>query len=126
MAGGVQWRRAGRIAARYSRSPRTRKAVAAPVLEPLETRQLLSYYTGFSSVRNILPPSGIYNLQISGPGILKTSAVPGGSVDLKVLGTSTASTLTVTQVRPRFHAPNQLLSIRNLAIRSGQIGSIIA
>jgi hypothetical protein len=95
-------------------------------MEPLETRQLLSFYTGFSSVRNIPTRSGIYNLQIAGPGILKTSAAPGGSIDLKVLGTSANSTLTITQVRPRFHAPNQLLSIRNLIIRSGQIGSIIA
>jgi hypothetical protein len=102
------------------------KGVAAPVLEPLETRQLLSFYTGFSSVRNIPTRSGIYNLQIAGPGILKTNAAPGGAVDLKVLGTSTDSTLTITQVRPRFHAPNQLLSIRNLTIRSGQIGSVIA
>ena len=46
--------------------------------------------------------------------------------DLKVLGTSGDSTLTITQVRPRYHAMNQLLSIRNLTIKSGQIGSIVA
>ena len=46
--------------------------------------------------------------------------------DLKVLGTSADSTLSITQVRPRFHAANQLLSIRNLTIKSGQIGSINA
>src|SRR5262245_24983592 len=118
MAGGVRWRRADRNPARDSRYPRPGKAGAAPVLEPLETRQLLSFYTGFSSVRNIPTRSGIYNLQIAGPGILKTTAAPGGAVDLKVLGTSANSTLTITQVRPRFHAPNQLLSIRNLTIRS--------
>ena len=45
---------------------------------------------------------------------------------MKVLGTTDASTLTITQVRPRFHVANGLMLIDNLTIRSGQIGSILA
>src|SRR4051812_6586703 len=126
MAGGVRRRSAGMSPDRASLSHRSRRTAAAPVLEPLEGRRLLSSYTGFSRVRNILTTSGIYNLQIGGPGILKTSAAGGGMMDLKVLGTSAGSTLSITQVRPRYHATNQLLSIRNLTIKSGQIGSILA
>ena len=125
MAGGIRRWSAGTSPDRVPLVRRPRWT-AAPVLEPLEGRQLLSGYTGFSSVRNIITRSGIYNLTIGGPGILKTGAAGGGMTDLKVLGTSADSTLTITQLKPRFHVPNQLLSIRNLTIKSGQIGSINA
>jgi hypothetical protein len=95
-------------------------------LERLEERQLLSIYTGFSQVRNIATTSGIYTLQVSGSGILKAVPAGHGAIDLKVLGTNTSSSLSITQVRPRFHLAGQLLSIRDLTIRSGQIGNILA
>jgi hypothetical protein len=86
----------------------------------------MALFTGFSHVRNIPTNSGVYSLQIDGPGVLKTQPAGGGSFDVKVLGTTDASTLTITQVRPRFHVANNLMSIDNLTIRSGQIGSILA
>src|SRR4051794_36584554 len=125
MAGGIQRWIAGTSPGQVPLARRTRWT-AAPVLEPLEGRQLLSGYSGFSRVRNILTSSGIYNLQIGGPGILRAGAAGGGVTDLKVLGTSGDSTLTITQVRPRYHVANQLLPVRNLTIKSGQIGSIMA
>jgi hypothetical protein len=109
-----------------SRSARARYTTTKPVLESLEGRQLLALFTGFSHVRNIPTPTGVYSLQIDGPGVLKTQPAGGGSFDVKVLGTTDASTLTITQVRPRFHVANGLMSIDNLTIRSGQIGSILA
>src|SRR5208337_2041002 len=110
-----------------SRSARARYTTTKPVLESLEGRQLLALFTGFSHVRNIPTPSGVYSLQIvDGPGILKTQPAGRGSFDVKVLGTTDASTLTITQVRPRFHVANNLMSIDNLIIRSGQIGGILA
>ena len=109
-----------------SRSARARYTTTKPVLESLEGRQLLALFTGFSHVRNILTPSGDYSLQIDGPGVLKTQPAGGGSFDVKVLGTTDASTLTITQVRPRFHVANSLMSIDDLIIRSGQIGSVMA
>src|SRR5271166_579886 len=110
-----------------SRPVRARRTATKPVLESLEGRQLLALFTGFSHVRNIPTNSGVYSLQIiDGPGVLKTQPAGGGSFDVKVLGTTDASTLTITQVRPRFHVANNLMSIDNLTIRSGQIGSILA
>src|SRR5271166_2198890 len=109
-----------------SRPARARRTATKPVLESLEGRQLLALFTGFSHVRNILTNSGVYSFQIDGPGVLKTQPAGGGSFDVKVLGTTDASTLTITQVRPRFHVANNLMSIDNLTIRSGQIGSILA
>ncbi len=128
MSGGVR-----RLAWRFvpsspltSRSARVRYITAKPVLESLEGRQLLALFTGFSHVRNIPTSTGVYSLQINGPGVLKTQPAGGGSFDVKVLGTTDASTLSITQVRPRFHVANGLMSIDNLYVRSGQIGSILA
>jgi hypothetical protein len=97
-----------------------------PWIEPLEERQLLTLFTGFAHVRHIPTPSGVYSLSIDGPGVLKTSPAGQGTFDVKVLGTSSASTLTISQLRPRYHLVGGLLQIRNLTIRSGQIGSIDA
>ena len=109
-----------------SRPVRARYTTTKPVVEPLEGRQLLALFTGFSHVRNIPTNSGVYSLQIDGPGVLKTQPAGGGSFDVKVLGTTDASTLTITQVRPRLHVANNLMSIDNLTIRSRQIGGILA
>jgi len=109
-----------------SRAARARHTITKPVLEPLEGRQLLALFTGFSHVRNVPTPTGVYSLQIDGPGVLKTQPAGGGSFDVIVLGTTDASTLMITQVRPRYHVANGLMSIDNLTIRSGQIGSILA
>src|SRR5271157_1943846 len=128
MSGGVRrfsWRFAP-SSMLTSRPARARHSTTKPVLELLEGRQLLALFTGFSHVRNIPTNSGVYSLQIDGPGVLKTQPAGGGSFDVKVLGTTNASTLTITQVRPRFHVVNNLMSIDNLTIRSGQIGSILA
>jgi hypothetical protein len=99
---------------------------AEPRLELLEGRQLLALFTGFSHVRNIPTPSGVYSLSIDGPGVLKTTPAGRGTFDVKVLGTSSTSTLTISQVRPRFHLVGGPLLIRNLSINSGQIGGIDA
>jgi hypothetical protein len=128
MSGGVQ-RLSWRFVPSFpitSRSARARDMTAKPVLETLEGRQLLALFTGFTHVRNVPTPTGVYSLQIDGPGVLKTQPAGGGSFNLKVLGTTAASTLTITQVRPRFHLPNGLMSIDNLTIGSGAIGAILA
>ena len=109
-----------------SRSARVRRTSTAPAVESLEGRQLLSTFTGFTHVRNILTPAGIFFLQVTGPGVLKASPAGHGAINLKVLGTTTNSSLSITQVQPRFHVANSLMSIDNLIIRSGQIGSILA
>ena len=71
-----------------SRSARARDMTARPVLETLEGRQLLAVFTGFTHVRNVSTATGVYSLQIIGPGVLKPQPAGGGSFNLKVLGTT--------------------------------------
>lgn len=120
-------RRRGSYQLTVARPQRSRsRRSQAPGLEPLETRQLLALFTGFSHIRNIPTPGGVYSLSLTGPGVLKTSPAGRGAFDVKVLGTSSSSTLTVSQVRPRYHVVGGPLQIRNLDIRSGVIGSVDA
>jgi len=105
-------------------------------VESLEGRQLLSTFTGFSYVHNIQTPTGInhniqtptgiFSLQLTGPGVLKARPAGHGAINLNVLGTTTNSSLSITQVQPRFHVVNTLLVIQDLTIKSGQIGNIQA
>ncbi len=123
MIGGDRWRS---IPAAASRSAQVRRTSTAPAVESLEGRQLLSTFTGFTHVRNIQTPAGIFSLQVTGPAVLKASPAGHGAINLNVLGTTANSSLSITQVRPRFHVVNTLLAIQNLTIKSGQIGSIQA
>ncbi len=119
-----------------SRSARVRRTSTAPAVESLEGRQLLSTFAGFSYVHNIQTPTGInhniqtptgiFSLQVTGPGVLKARPAGHGAINLNVLGTTTNSSLSITQVQPRFHVVNTLLVIQNLTIKSGQIGNIQA
>ena len=124
------------IPAAASRSARVRRTSTAPAVESLEGRQLLSTLTGFTHVHNILTPTGInhniqtpagiFSLQVTGPGVLKARPAGHGAINVNVLGTTTDSSLSITQVQPRFHVVNTLLVIQNLTIKSGQIGNIQA
>jgi hypothetical protein len=119
-------RRSWRSIPAASRSARVRRTSTAPAVESLEGRQLLSTFTGFTHVRNILTPAGIFSLQVTGPGVLKASPAGHGAINLNVLGTTTNSSLSITQVQPRFHVVSNFLVIQNLTIKSGQIGNIQA
>jgi hypothetical protein len=98
----------------------------APALEPLEGRRLLSFYTGPTAHRPLVTPAGAFLAQVSGPGVLEVHPAPGGAIDLTAYGTTSSSTITITQTLPRFHAAGQLLMIRNIRIRSGQLGGLSA
>lgn len=111
---------------RGRRSSRFRTTVVAPVGEALEGRQLLSAFTGYVHVRHIATSSGVYSLQLSDQSILKVTGAGNGQIDVKALGTTSSTTLTISLIRPRYHRPSGLLQIRNLNINSGQIGSIDA
>jgi hypothetical protein len=97
-----------------------------PALEPLEGRRLLSFYTGPTAHRPLVAPAGAFLVQVSGPGVVEVHNAPAGAIDLTAYGTTSGSTITITQTLPRFHATSQLLMIRNLRIRSGQLGGLSA
>jgi hypothetical protein len=92
----------------------------------LESRQLLSFYTGPSANRPVLARGGAFFVQVEGPGVVKVHPAGHGAIDLIAFGTNASSTITITQVQPRFHYPNRLLAIQKLVIVSGQLGSLDA
>jgi hypothetical protein len=98
----------------------------APVMELLEGRRLLSGYTGPATRRTFSTDAGVFLIQVSGPGALNVFPGGAGAINLKVYGTSSDSTVTVTQVRPRYHAPSRLLNIHTLTVTSGQLGDLDA
>jgi hypothetical protein len=107
-------------------APRSSRRRAAPALEPLEGRRLLSAYTGPSSNRPVTTPSGGFWVKVSGPGVVEVHHAPGGAIDLNAYGTTSSTTITITQTRPRFHVTSRPLTIQYLKIRSGQLGGFSA
>ena len=119
------WRRSQGVE-RFRPGARVRRLAMAPVLEHLEGRRLLSFYTGPSAIRPVLSKAGDFLIQVSGPGLVKVHPAPHGAIDLSAFGTTTDSTITVTLVRPRWHAKSQFLPIHNLTVTSAQLGSLDA
>jgi hypothetical protein len=107
-------------------SPDGRRRRIAPALESLERRALLTAYTGPSANRPVSTPSGSYYIQVSGPGAVEVHHNPTGAINLNVYGTTSSSTLTITQTQPRYHATSRPLDIQTLTIRSKQLGGLNA
>ena len=103
-----------------------RSRPTVPVLECLETRRLLSLYTGPSANLPVASRAGAFQVQVSGPGVVKARPAAHGAIDLTAYGTTADTTITIAQTHARYHFPNQLLSIQNLVVRSGQLGSLAA
>ncbi|APW63739.1 hypothetical protein [Paludisphaera borealis] len=105
---------------------RRRRGLRAPSVEALEGRTLLSGYSGLSRMRNVATNTGVYQLQLSGPGFLKVQQLPKGVIDLNLLGTTSGTTLTVALLRARPHKIASLLPIQDLNVVSRQLGAINA
>jgi hypothetical protein len=104
-----------------------RRCKIAPAIEALEGRRLLSAYTGPSAVRNILSSGGVFRIEVEqGPGVFKVHPAGKGAIDLTAYGTNADTTLSISQVRPRYHFPSQLLSIHTLTVTSGELGGLDA
>jgi hypothetical protein len=69
---------------------------------------------------------GIFLIQVSGPGVIKENSAGRSGIDLSAFGTTGATTINITQVRPRWHFPSQLLVLHNVRITSGQLGGLDA
>jgi len=98
----------------------------APALEHLESRRLLSFYSGPSAIRPVFSTGGHFLIQVDGPGVVKVHPAGDGAIDLSAFGTTADSTITVNLVRPRWHFPSRFLPIRTLTVTSGQLGSLVA
>ncbi len=108
------------------RAPHGRKRPIALAMEPLEGRRLLSVYTGPSTSRTIGTNAGIFFIQVSGTGVIKIHPQASGAINLSAFGTTADTTINVTLVRPRYHAPSRLLNIHTLTVTSGQLGGLDA
>jgi hypothetical protein len=108
------------------RSRRRHHLEFAPALEDLEGRRLLSGYTGPSKVRNVQSSGGLFSIQVSGPGVIKENAAGRAGIDLSAFGTTSATTITISQIRPRWHFPSQYLDLNDVKITSGQLGGLDA
>jgi hypothetical protein len=97
-----------------------------PILEALEARELLSFYNGPAATRPVISNAGLFQIQVSGPGVVNVRPAAQGAIDLIAYGTTSATILNITQTQPRYHFPNQLLLIHNLVVRSGQLGGLEA
>jgi hypothetical protein len=111
---------------RLRSAARSRRRAITPGLEYLEGRRLLSFFTGPSANRPVFSAGGIFRIQVEGTGVVKVHPAAKGAIDLTAFGTSADSTITITQIRPRFHFASRYLSIHNLTITSGQLGSLVA
>ncbi len=99
----------------------------SPTVEPLEDRQLLSQgFSGLSANRPVQAPGGMFMLSISGPGLERVTQLGHGQIGVTLLGTTDASTLTVSLTHPRFHKASVPLQIGSIKVNSGQLGGIAA
>jgi hypothetical protein len=98
----------------------------SPNAEVLGPRRLLSGYNGPAVIQPVVSPTGIYLIEVAGPGYVSTEPAARGAVNIRAYGTTSGTTITVVQARPRLHVPNGLLSIHNLTVRSGELGNVDA
>ena len=69
---------------------------------------------------------GVFQIQVEGTGVIKVHPAGKGAIDLSAFGTTPDTTINITQIRPRWHFPSQLLSIHKLTVTSGQLGGLDA
>lgn len=97
------------------------------VVEPLESRQLLSnVYSGPSTTRSIRSNAAIYNFAISGPGVEIIKPAGRGAVAVTLYGTTSVSTLNVAMINQHPRSKGVPVSIASINVVTGQIGSIQA
>jgi hypothetical protein len=110
----------------HARRRAWRPQSTAPVLENLEGRTLLSGYTGPSYRRVVHSAGGAFLIEVSGGGVIKVNPPGLGGVNLRAFGTTTSSTITISQIRPRWHYPSRYLVINKLTVTSHQLGELNA
>ncbi len=113
--------------AQQARSRGERRRTVAPVLEGLEDRRMLSAYTGPSIGRTIRSVGGVFRIQVVGQGVLKVHSGGGqGAIDLSLFGTSSDSTVNITQVKPPLHSPSRYLVLNKVTVATHQLGGLDA
>jgi len=110
----------------HARRRAWRRRALSPGLEPLEGRQLLSVYTGPSAIRAVQTTGGTFLIQVGGPGLIKVHSAGRSAIELTAFGTTSSTTINVSQMRPPWHYPSHYLQLNKVVIVSGQLGSFNA
>jgi hypothetical protein len=110
----------------HARRRAWRRPALSPRLEPLEGRELLSVFTGATATRAVRTTGGIFQIQVSGPGLIKVHSAAHSAITVTAFGTTSATTITVGQIRPLWHFPSRDLVLNKVVIVSGQLGSFNA
>jgi hypothetical protein len=112
---------AGRFAS--PKRPRRTKHTT-PAVESLEQRQVLSTILP-TTERFISFQHSVYEVSVTGPGSFIFSPAAKGQFNLDLFGTTTASSINITQTQTHPRANNSLLPIGRIAVHSGQLGQIL-
>src|SRR5262249_11818758 len=110
----------------HARRRAWRRPALSPRFEPLEGREMLSTFTGPSAIRAVQTTGGIYQIQVSGPGVFKVHSPGRSRIELTAFGTTSATTINVNQIRPPWHSASHDLLLNKVVIVSGQLGSFNA
>jgi hypothetical protein len=70
--------------------------------------------------------AGEFDFQVTGSGAVKAVPAPHGAINLIAYGTTSTSTISITQAQVRYHFASQLLPIQSFQIRSRQLGGLSA
>jgi hypothetical protein len=95
-----------------------------PAVESLEQRQVLSTVLP-TTERFVTFQHSVYEISVTGPGSLIFSSARKGQYNLDLYGTTTASSVNITQTTTHPRANNALLPVARITVHSGQIGSIL-
>jgi len=95
-----------------------------PSAETLEERRLLSASEPFFKFNTVAFGRVVYFIAVSGPGEVKTQKCAGGSVSIKLVGTTQDSQLAITAFGSRSHFGTRPLKVVSIQVGSGRLGSI--
>ncbi|WP_254053862.1 hypothetical protein [Singulisphaera sp. GP187] len=105
---------------------RARRRSATPVVEALETRQLLSLYTGPSSTRPIASNGSLFTISVTGGGYQTVKRLKGGQFAINLFATNPNSALTITAQPRQAHFNTSQIKIGKIDVKTGLLGSIDA
>ena len=108
------------------RRPRRPSKVSAPAVESLETRQLLSFYSGPTASRPVFSKRAVSTVTVSGGGFETLRNLRNGQVAITLYGTGPSSTLSITEQTGRPHFQVAPLQVAKIDVKTGLLGAIQA
>ena len=106
---------------------RARLSGSSPAVEGLEARQLLSFLNPFGSKFERIQSGGAVDvISVSGTGQVFTTRLNRKTLDIKLVGTSSNSLVTIVPLAARQGTLNSPLQIGRISVRTGMLASFQA